>query len=166
MSNLELLNLLLGPFFPLIIFILIILTTLALRSLWSRSTQSKIEFFSFKKAKTEYLYPERPHSNIFHSYLKLALMSNSYVQQELAYVVSSMTKEQIEARKAISDFECSVNLSLLLADPKSWVLTTLERELPAKAKEDMSFEILFQKFNDIFAELEDLLEIEFIPESK
>ncbi len=160
-------SLIIESFFPLILSILIFLSILAIRSLWPRLIPSIEFFYSFKKGQTEYFEPSRPHSDIFHDYLKLALMSTGHRQHEFSRLVSNMIKEQIEEKSAVTYHNCSDSLALLLTNPKSWLISKLEMiEIPNKQKKDLIFEFLFQQYTEIFTELEEILDIDLLPELK
>jgi hypothetical protein len=167
MNNIESMSLIIEQFFPFILAILIFLSILALRSLWPRFIPSIESFYSFEKGQTEYFEPSRPHSDIFHDYLKLSLMSTGYRQHEFTLLVSNMVKEHIETKSALSNQNYSDSLAHLLLNPNSWLISKLDMiEMSNKKKENLIFEFLFQQYVEIFTELEDLLDINLLPELK
>jgi hypothetical protein len=167
MNSIDIISVIFERFFPLILIILIFLSILALRSIWPRSIPSIESFYSFKKGKTEYFELSRPHSNIFHDYLKLALMTTGHRQQEFVQLVSSMIKEHLETKTALSGIKYSDSLSHLILDPKSWLKSRLNMiEISNKQKKDFIFEFLFQQYAEIFTELEDLLDLNLLTELK
>ncbi len=167
MNNIESMSLIIEQFFPFILGFLIILLILAIRSLWPRFIPSNESFYSFKKSQAEYIEPSRPHSDIFHDYLKLSLMNTGYRQHEFTQLVSNMIKEQIEEKSALTYHNCSDSLTHLLLNPKSWLVSKLDTiEMPKKQKGDLIFEFLFQQYVEIFTELENILDIDLLPELK
>ncbi|MFX0084993.1 MAG: hypothetical protein ACFFAU_04900 [Candidatus Hodarchaeota archaeon] len=164
MSNIEPIIDIIIFFFPLVISILIALSALALRSLWPRYTFSIEDYYSFKKGKTEYFDPSRPHSNIYHDYLKLALMTTTHRQQEFASLVSRLIKEHINEKDQITRLEYSENLSNLLSNPKLWLQSKYTPlALPIRPRKTSAFEILYQEYVEIFTEVENILDIQILP---
>ncbi len=151
-------------FFPLVVSILIALSLLALRSLWPRFIFSIEDYYSFKKGKTEYFNPPRPHSDIYHDYLKLALMTTTHRQQEFANLVSRLIKEHINDKDQITSLEYSENLTNLLSNPKLWLQSKYTPlVLSYRLKKLSAFEILQQEYVEIFTEVENLLDIQILP---
>ncbi len=163
MSTIEPLIEIFEQYFPVIVFLLIGLCAVAIRSIFPKKTGSIEDYYMFEKGNTDYFEPPRPHSDLYRDYLHVALMSTSHRQQEFAILVSKMIKEHIEEKKHLKMIEYSQNLDTLLSNPKMWLQNKDKiLPLPSTSKKNTALDILYLQYVEIFTEVEQLLDIHLL----
>ena len=143
--------------------LVISLTVWAINTYRSKRVDSKVN--QFKKGKTEYLEPPRPHSESYENFLRLTSSIYSKQQKKIVLTMSQLIKDYINLGGIITVSDESLNLSeslkLLLTDPDKWYylqLNTIDRsELSRK-------EGLSEQYIQILDEVQQLLNISLISE--
>lgn len=145
-----------------LIILLIFLTFWAINSF--RSKRIEENTYLFEKAKTEYLKPPRPHSELYTDFLQLTSSAYSKQQVKIALVLSQLIKDYMELSGhtvSSESINLSKNLKLLLTDPDEWFslqLNFIDRsELSRK-------EGLSKRYIQILDEVQQLLNIPLVSE--
>ncbi len=108
-----------------LLILLIFLTFWAINS--HRVKQKESQTPQFKKARTEYLKPPRPHSESYNNFFRLASSVYSKQQKKIALVLSQLIKDYMELSDHSSERKnLSENLKLILTDPDEWFLLQLD----------------------------------------
>ncbi len=135
----------------------------AIYSHWSDINEQEVDSHSFKKGKTEYIEPPRPHSKTFGDFLQLALMSTPNRQKKLTQVFSLLIKEYIESEDHTGNY--SENLTLLLNDPNKWILDQHDQiNRTNLSRNRYTSDILYEQFIQILIEVQALLGITLLSE--
>ncbi len=130
---------------------------------WSDINEQQVVSYTFKKGKTEYIEPPRPHSKTFGDFLQLALMSTPNRQKKLTQVFSLLIQENIEIGEHTGKY--SENLILLVNDPNKWLLDQHNQISRTNlSRERYTSDILYEQFIQILIEVQELLGVTLLSE--
>ncbi|MFX0014759.1 MAG: hypothetical protein ACFFB2_00835 [Promethearchaeota archaeon] len=149
------------PLFIVLLLVLIILTFWAINS-YKRNEEEKVTKH-FRKAKTKYIEPPRPHSISYSRFFRLASSVYSKQKEELAMALSRSIKEYIDLTGEEGNLQTSENLNLLINDPERWA--HLQKDLIFRSNLNYQEEIMNQ-YIQILNELQGLLDIKLVYEKE
>lgn len=151
---------------PIVIIILLLLSYQAIYSQWIKEEVDP-KVYSFKKGKTEYSDPPRPHSTIFNEYLQLVLMTTTSKHRQLTHTFSRLINEQIDFELVSANIQYSISLKRLIEDPDAW-LTEIYYQIPERGifRKMHASEILHENIIKIFEELQEIFDFPLLTESE
>ncbi|MFX0094406.1 MAG: hypothetical protein ACFFBD_21900 [Candidatus Hodarchaeota archaeon] len=116
----------------------------------------------FKKAKTEYIDPPRPHSHSFKNYFGLASLKNPLHYQKMAFTLSNLIKDNIKLLNQTRRIDYSENLSNLMNNPREWLNNQYDQIAKSGiSNEKYTSEFFYEQFNQILNEVEQIISTNF-----